>query len=75
MDVLLNAICARGEEYVLSHGWEPILSDPDDEPLVQLAIESDALCIVSHNVRHLKPAARLGVDVLRPREFLDKLRL
>ena len=54
---------------------EPILSDPDDEPLVQLAIESDALCIVSHNVRHLKPAARLGVEVLRPREFLDKLRL
>ncbi|HEY3137841.1 MAG TPA: putative toxin-antitoxin system toxin component, PIN family [Blastocatellia bacterium] len=75
VDQLLNAICARGEECLLSHGWQPILSDPDDEPLVQLAIESDALRIVSHNVRHLRPAVRLGVELLRPREFLDKLRL
>jgi putative PIN family toxin of toxin-antitoxin system len=74
VDQLLNAICARGEECLLSHGWQPILSDPDDEPLVQLAIESDALRIVSHNVRHLRPAVRLGVELLRPREFLDRLR-
>ena len=75
VDELLNAVCARGEKSVLSHGWQPILTDPDDEPLVQLAIESDALRIVSHNVRHLRPASRLGVELLRPREFLDKLRL
>lgn len=75
VDELLNAICARGEQYLLSHGWQPILIDPDDEPLVQLAIESDAFRIVSHNIRHLRPAAQLGVELLRPREFVDKLRL
>ncbi len=75
VDELLNAICARGEQSLLSHSWKPILSDPDDEPLVQLAIESDAFRIVSHNVRHLLPAVQLGVELLRPREFLDKLRL
>ena len=74
VDELLNAICARGEECLLSHAWQPILSDPDDEPLVQLAIESDAFRIVSHNVRHLRPAIQLGVELLRPREFLDKLK-
>lgn len=74
VDQLLNALCARAEECLLSHAWQPILTDPDDEPLVQLAIESDALRIVSHNVRHLQPAVRLGVEVLRPREFLDRLR-
>lgn len=75
VDELLSAICARGEEYLLSHGWQPILIDPDDEPLVQLAIESDAFRIVSHNIRHLRPAVQLGVELLRPREFLAKLRL
>ena len=74
IDELLNAICARAEECVLTPGWQPILSDPDDEPLVQLAVGSDALRIVSHNVRHLLPAKSLGVELLRPREFLDKLR-
>lgn len=74
VDQLLSAICARSEECLLSHSWQPVLVDPDDEPLVQLAIESDALRIVTHNVRHLLPAVALGVEVLRPSTFLDKLR-
>jgi len=75
VDELLNAICARAEECPLLHGWQPVLRDPDDEPLVQLAVESGARLIVSHNVRDLEPATRLGIDVLQPREFLAKLRL
>ena len=75
VDELLNAICARAEESVLSHEWQPILNDPDDEPLVQLTVESGADCLVSHNIRDLAPAAGLGVQLLQPREFLAKLRL
>ena len=74
IDELLNAICARAEERILSHAWRPILHDPDDESLVQLAVESEARCIVSHNVRDLVPATALGVEVLQPRDFLAKLR-
>ncbi len=74
IDQILNAICARGEEWPLSHSWEPILSDPDDEPLVQLAQESSALIIVTHNTRHLQPATAHGIQVLKPREFLVILR-
>lgn len=70
VDVLLNAICARGEEWSLTHNWEPILRDPDDEPLVQLAQESGALVIITHNTRHLQPAVALGIRVLKPMEFL-----
>jgi predicted nucleic acid-binding protein len=70
IDGLLNAICDRGEEWLLTHNWEPILDDPDDEPLVQLAHESGALVIVTHNTRHLHPAVALGIHVLKPKEFL-----
>jgi predicted nucleic acid-binding protein len=51
-----------------------VLPDPDDEPLVQLAQESGALVIITHNTRHLQPAVKLGIQVLKPREFLDRLR-
>jgi putative PIN family toxin of toxin-antitoxin system len=74
IDALLNAICARGEEWSLTHNWEPILHDPDDEPLVQLAQESGALVIITHNTRHLQPAAALGIHILKPEEFLCILR-
>ncbi len=70
IDALLNAICARGEEWSLSRNWAPILHDPDDEPLVQLAHESGALVIITHNTRHLQTATRLGIQVLKPMEFL-----
>ena len=69
IDALLDAICARAEEWKLAPGWIPILSDPDDEPLVQLAYDSDARRIVTHNVRDLAPARSLGVEVLPPRAF------
>jgi putative PIN family toxin of toxin-antitoxin system len=74
IDQILNAICARGEEWPLSHNWEPMLSDPDDEPLVQLALESSANVIVTHNTGHLQPAISLGIQVLKPRDFLAILR-
>jgi predicted nucleic acid-binding protein len=74
IDQILNAISARGEECPLTHNWQPILQDPDDEPLVQLAQESGAMLIITHNTRHLQPAAALGVEILKPREFLVRLR-
>jgi predicted nucleic acid-binding protein len=74
VDQILNAVCARGEEWTLTHEWEPVLVDPDDEPLVQLAVESGARLIITHNTRHLRPALALGIKVLKPREFLRKLR-
>ncbi len=70
VDAILNAICARAEEWILLPDWPPILSDPDDEPLAQLAEESAAKFIVTHNAAHLQPATRRGIHVLPPREFL-----
>src|SRR5437867_9022411 len=72
VDEILNAICARAEEWLLAAGWQPILTDADDEPLAQLAVESGALRIVTHNVRDLQPAVSLGIEILQPREFLAK---
>ncbi len=74
VDEFLNAVAARSEECALAPGWKPVLSDPDDEPLVQLACESGVNMIVTHNVRDLAPAVELGVEVLKPSEFLARIR-
>jgi predicted nucleic acid-binding protein len=73
VDQILNAVCARSESWLLSYSWEPILPDPDDEPLVQLASESGARLITTHNIRHLLPAKRLNIEILKPVEFLGRL--
>jgi predicted nucleic acid-binding protein len=74
VDELLNAVCARAEVWPLSHEWQPILHDADDEPLAQLAVESGTLRIVTHNVSHLQPSIGLGIELLKPRDFLAKLK-
>ena len=64
VDQIINAVCARSEEWTLSHAWRPVLLDPDDEPLVQLAVESGCRLITTHNLRHLRPATGLNIQVL-----------
>ncbi len=74
IDDLLDALSLEAEEWTLSKQWQPILTDPDDEPLVQLAYESKALTLVSHNIRDLRPAEKLGIVILTPKELLSKIR-
>ena len=74
IDDVLDAICAEAEQHLLNPDWTPRLPDPDDEPLLQLAVEAKADCIVTRNIRHLKPAEDIGIVLLTPAEFLAKLR-
>lgn len=74
VDQYLDALCALAEQCALTTEWQPAATDPDDEPIVQLAREADVLYLVTHNVRHVTGADRFGVRVVRPAEFLSLLR-
>lgn len=74
IDDALDALCAGAEFQQLAPAWIPRLSDPDDEPILQMAVEAKVPFIVTRNVRHLKPAEFCGIKVLTPAEFLAKLR-
>jgi putative PIN family toxin of toxin-antitoxin system len=71
---LLDALCSLADRRHLSESWLPVLTDPDDESLVHLSVEAQAGRLVTHNIRHLAPARKLGVTVLEPKEFLAILR-
>jgi putative PIN family toxin of toxin-antitoxin system len=74
IDDVLDAFCRAAEPHTLRPGWPPQLSDPDDEPLLQLAVEGGADGIITHNTRHLQPAERFGILVLTPAQFLAQLK-
>jgi predicted nucleic acid-binding protein len=74
IDDVLDAICASAEHWQLQAAWIPRLSDPDDEPLLQMAVEAKVPFIVTRNLGHLKPAAAFGIEVLTPAQFLAKLK-
>ena len=74
IDDILDALCFVAEQRQLEPAWIPRLSDPDDEPLLQMAVEAKVPIIVTRNIRHLKPAESFGIEVMTPAKFLAKLR-
>jgi putative PIN family toxin of toxin-antitoxin system len=55
--------------------WRPLLRDPNDEMVLDTAVNGQADAIVTFNVRDFLPEARqFQIEVLTPREALRRLR-
>lgn len=54
--------------------WRPQLRDPDDELVLEAAVNGRADVIVTHNARDFAPAASFGIRVETPKAFLRRMR-
>ena len=52
----------------------PVLRDPDDEPILQLAFEAGVRYVVTCNIRDFAGAERFGIEIVQPANFLKLLR-
>jgi putative PIN family toxin of toxin-antitoxin system len=74
MDVVLDQLAAVGIAVDLHFLWRPRASDPDDDMVLETAINGQADTIVTFNVRHLVAAASyFGIAVERPADLLRRL--
>jgi predicted nucleic acid-binding protein len=62
-----------GRETDIHFRLRPVLPDPGDEFLLELAVAGRADGIVTHNVRHFVGVERFGIRVMTPREFLKTM--
>jgi len=71
--VLLDAVAAVAEPVHLAFLWRPLLGDPDDDMVLEAAVNGRANAIVTFNIRDFGAAASFGIAVLRPGEALKRL--
>jgi putative PIN family toxin of toxin-antitoxin system len=72
--LVLDELAALLRPVVPYFQWRPILPDPDDERVLEAAINGQADVLVTFNVRDYLPAAhKFNVAVLRPAELLRRL--
>ena len=72
IDNVIDYLCAKATGHEIFYLWRPMLKDPGDDFLLELAVKAGAW-IVTWNVDDFKLTGTLGVRVVTPREFLELL--
>jgi len=70
---VLDGLCSRGEPRKVYFLWRPLLPDPKDDHVLELAVAAGGVPIVTHNTRDFRLARMFGVRVQTPAEMLKEL--
>ena len=75
VEIFLDALIALAEPVLTHFLWRPQLHDPNDEMVLEAAVNGRADAVVTFNVRDYGTAAsQFGVEVLLPREAIARIR-
>jgi putative PIN family toxin of toxin-antitoxin system len=75
VEIFLDAIIAMAEPVHTHFLWRPQLRDPNDEMVLEAAVNGRADALVTFNVRDFGTApAQFGVEVLLPREAIARIK-
>jgi putative PIN family toxin of toxin-antitoxin system len=71
----MAAFASAAEPVEVHFLWRPQLADPDDEIVLEAAVNGRSKVIVTHNARHFQPAAgEFGIEVVLPGTFLKRFK-
>jgi putative PIN family toxin of toxin-antitoxin system len=75
IEIFLDAIIAMGEPVPTHFLWRPQLRDPNDEMVLEAAVNGRAHALVTFNVRDYGTAAtQFGLELLLPREAIGRIK-
>jgi putative PIN family toxin of toxin-antitoxin system len=75
MNILLDAVAAVVEPVRLTFLWRPSFRDPDDDMVLEAAVNGQADAIVTFNIRDFDIVAEeFGIEVLLPGEALQRVK-
>lgn len=70
---ILDYVCSIADLREIHYLWRPILKDPRDDHVLELAVGASAQFIVTYNCRDFTGAERFGIKVVTPHEFLKRI--
>jgi predicted nucleic acid-binding protein len=70
IDDILDYICSVGRRRKIHFLWRPFLKDPEDDHVLELAVEAGCDFVVTHNVRDFSGSEQFGVRAVTPKAFL-----
>ena len=73
VDAVLNFICAQAHHQSIYFLWRPLLRDPKDDHVAEVAVAAGCSAIVTCNLKDFKSLEQFGLQVITPSELLNEL--
>jgi putative PIN family toxin of toxin-antitoxin system len=70
VDDLVDFYCSVGVQNEIFFLWRPLLRDPKDDMVLELAVKAGCESIITYNTRDFAGAEQFGLNLLEPSEFL-----
>jgi putative PIN family toxin of toxin-antitoxin system len=70
---IVDFLCSVAKRQQIFFLWRPLLPDPKDDMVAELAIASGAEAVVTYNRRDFAGLERFDVKILSPHELLRKI--
>lgn len=73
IDDILDYLCSVAGLHEVFYMWRPFLPDPDDDMLLELAVEAECNRLITFNLKDFAGADQFGVKAVGPSEFLHEI--
>lgn len=70
IEKILDYICVSANHHEIHFLWRPMLHDPKDEMVLEIAVASQSGFIVTFNKKDFAGIDRFGIQIVTPKEFL-----
>jgi len=73
IDGILDYLCSVAGLHDIFYLWRPFLPDPEDDMLLELAVEAGCQRIVTFNERDFRGIEQFALRAVTPQEFLQEI--
>lgn len=75
IDDILDYVCSTADRRRIHFLWRPVLPDPSDDLVLEVAVHAGCSMVVTFNARDFRGAERFGIRVVTPGAFLRLLQV
>ena len=74
IESVLDYFCSVGKHRLIYYLWRPVLRNPKDDLVLELAVEASVDYLITHNIRDFEGSEQFGIRIISPRDLLGVVR-